>query len=82
MDSKELKELRSRLPFLEGFLSVGPAGPLPSVWNLKQCVEINDLMDHPPIPSVNVDYGFINCHNFEETCILSSDHGTRSEKEY
>jgi hypothetical protein len=75
MDSKGLKELRSRLPFLKGFLSVGPAGPLPSVWNLKQCVEINDLMDHPPIPSVNVDYGFINCHNFEETCILMEIYG-------
>lgn len=70
MDSKGLKELRSRLPFLEGFLSVGPAGPLPSVWNLKQFVEINDSMDHPPIPSVSADYGFINCRTFEETCIL------------
>ncbi len=27
-------------------------------------------MDHLPLPSVNVDYGFINCHTFEETCIL------------
>lgn len=27
-------------------------------------------MDHPPIPSVNVDYGFVNCRTFEETCIL------------
>jgi len=30
MDSKGLRELRSRLPFLEGFLSVPPAGPRPS----------------------------------------------------
>jgi hypothetical protein len=75
MDSKGLKELRSRLPFLEGFLSVGPAGLLPSVWNLKQFVEISDPMDHPPIPSVNVDYGFINCRTFEETCILMEIYG-------
>ena len=70
MDSKGLKELRSRLPFLEGFLSMPPAGPRPSVWDLKQFLEINDPMDHPPVPSVNVDYGFINCRTFEETCIL------------
>ena len=31
MDSKGLKELRSRLPFLEDFLSVPPANPRPSV---------------------------------------------------
>ncbi len=30
-DSKRLKELRSRLPFQEGFLAVPPAGPRPSV---------------------------------------------------
>ena len=70
MDSKGLKELRSWLPFLEGFLSVPPAGPHPSVWNLKQFLEISDPMDHPPVPSVNVDYGFINCRTFEETCTL------------
>ena len=70
MDSKGLKKLRSRLPFLESFLSVPPAGPRPSVWNLKQFLEINDPMDHPAVPSVNVDYGFINCHTFEETCTL------------
>ena len=70
MDSKGLKELRSRLMFLEGFLSVPPAGPRPSVWNLVRFLEINDPMDHPPAPSVNVDYGFINCRTFEETCTL------------
>ncbi|MCJ1476174.1 hypothetical protein MMC13_004839 [Lambiella insularis] len=66
MDSKGLKELRSRLPFLEGFLSV---------WDLKQFLEINDPMDHPPIPAVKVDYGFINCRTFEETCILMEIYG-------
>jgi len=75
MDSKGLKELRSRLPFLEGFLSVPPAGPRPSVWNLKQFLEISDPMDHPPIPSVNVDYGFINCGTFEETYTLMEIYG-------
>ena len=70
MDSKGLKKMRSRLPFLEGFLSVPPAGPHRSVWNLKQFLEINDPIDHPPVPSANVDYGFINCRSFEETCTL------------
>jgi hypothetical protein len=32
-------------------------------------------MDHPPIPSVNVDYGFINCRTFEETCTLMEIYG-------
>ena len=70
MDSKGLKQLRSQLPFLEGFLSVPPAGPHPSVWSLKQFLEINDPMENTPCPSVNVDYGFANCRTFEETCIL------------
>jgi len=75
MDSKGLKELRSRLPFLEGFLSAPPAGPHLSVWNLKQFLEISDPMDHPPVPPVNVDYGFINCRTFEETCTLMEIYG-------
>jgi hypothetical protein len=75
MDSKGLKELRSRLMFIEEFLSVPPAGPRPSVWDLKQFLEISDPVDHPPIPSVNVDYGFINCRTFEETCILMEIYG-------
>ena len=70
MDSKGLKEPRSQLPFLEGFLSVPPAGPRPSVWDLKQFLEINNPRDYPPVPSVKVDYGFINCRSFEETCTL------------
>lgn len=70
MDSKGLKEFQSRLPFLERFLSVPPHGPQPSVWDLKQFLEIGDPMDHPPTPSVNFDYGFINCRTFEETCTL------------
>ena len=70
LDLKGLRELRSSLPFLAGFLSVSPAGPRPSVWALKQFLEINEPMDYPPTPSVNVDYGFINCRTFEETCTL------------
>lgn len=70
MDSKGLRTLRSQLPFLEGFLSAPPGGPRPSVWNLKQFLEINDPMDHPPIRPVHVDYGFMNCRTIEETCTL------------
>lgn len=70
MDSKGLRELRSQLPFLEAFLSVPPTGPRPSVWHLKQFLEIDDPTDYPPVLSVQVDYGFMNCHNFEELCTL------------
>ena len=70
MDLKGLKELRSKLPFLEDFLSVPPTGPHLSVWKLKQFLEISDPMDYPPVPSTNVDYGFINCRTFEDTCTL------------
>ncbi|KAL9614184.1 MAG: hypothetical protein Q9167_001336 [Letrouitia subvulpina] len=70
MDSKGLKKIRSKLQFLEGFLSVPPAGPHPSVWSLKQFLDISDPIDYPPAPSVNIDYGFFNCRTFEETCIL------------
>ncbi|KAF2848345.1 hypothetical protein T440DRAFT_520041 [Plenodomus tracheiphilus IPT5] len=58
MDSKGLKELRSRNPFLEAFLSAPPMGPRPSVWDLKQFLEIRDPVDYPPQPCVSVDYGF------------------------
>ena len=36
-----------------------------SVWNLKQFV-VADEQDSVPVPSVKVDYGFINCRNEEE----------------
>ncbi|KAF2639440.1 hypothetical protein P280DRAFT_428535 [Massarina eburnea CBS 473.64] len=75
MDSKGLKDLRSRLPFLEGFLSVPPGGPQPSVWNLKTFIEINDPIQYPPVQSVNVDYGFINCRTVEDMCILMEIYG-------
>ena len=32
-------------------------------------------MDHPPTPSVKVDYGFSNCRTFEETCTLMEIYG-------
>lgn len=70
MDSRGLKDLRSNIPFLERFLSVPPAGPRPTVWDLKQFLEINDPMAHPPIPSIKNDYGFVNCRTLEDTCIL------------
>ncbi|CAN9411672.1 unnamed protein product [Alternaria alternata] len=67
MDASSLKDSRSRLPFLEVFLSVPRACGRPSVWGLKWMLEINDPTNFEPIPSVSVDYGFINCHTFEET---------------
>jgi hypothetical protein len=70
MDSKGLKGFRSGFPFLEEFLSVPPSGPHLSVWDLKQFIAINDPAEHPPIPALQVDYGFMNCRTFEETCIL------------
>ena len=70
MDSKGLKELRSDFPFLEAFLSVPPSGPHPSVWSLKQFIAINDPAEYPPIPALQLDYGFMNCQTFEEICIL------------
>lgn len=70
MDSKGLRNLRSWLPFLEEFLSVPPGGARPSVWDLKQHLEINDPMEHEPVPSVYLDYGFMNCESFEEICVL------------
>ena len=36
-----------------------------SVWNLKQFV-VADEQDSVPVPSIKVDYGFINCRNEEE----------------
>jgi hypothetical protein len=70
MDSKGLQEMRREFPFLEGFLSVPPSGPHPSVWSLKQFIAINDPAEFPAIAALEVDYGFINCQTFEETCIL------------
>ena len=32
-------------------------------------------MDHPPVPSVTVDYGFINCRTFEDICTLMEIYG-------
>lgn len=75
MDSHGLKTLRSRLPHLEAFLSVPPSGPHPSVWDLKQFLEIGDPGNYPPIPSVECDYGFFNCQRFEDTCTLMEIYG-------
>ncbi|KAM3151938.1 hypothetical protein ABEW05_007674 [Botrytis cinerea] len=70
MDSKGLKETRSRFRFLEQFLSVPPSGPQPSIWSLKQFVAIDNPAEFLPSPTLEVDYGFINCQTFEEICIL------------
>ena len=79
MDSKGLKNLRSGLLFLEGFLSVPPTGPHPSVWSLKQFLKINDLEKRPPAPSVLCDYGFGNCRTREETWLLMETYKKTSE---
>ena len=74
MDSKGLKELRGQLPFLEDFLC--PTGGRPSVWNLKQYLDINDPKDHPPVLPVIIDYGFIDCDkDFEKICTLTEIYG-------
>ncbi|KAI4657951.1 uncharacterized protein J4E78_006341 [Alternaria triticimaculans] len=66
MDSKGLKNFRSRLPLLEVFLS----GSCSSVWDLKWFLDIEDPVKYPPIPSVSLDYGFVNCNTLEETYTL------------
>lgn len=76
MDSRDLKTFRSRLPFLEGFLSSDPSGLRPSVWSLKQFLEINDPVEYPPDGAVSLDYGFMNCKTFEDTCTLMEIYGT------
>ncbi|KAM0134264.1 hypothetical protein ACHAP3_005577 [Botrytis cinerea] len=70
MDSKGLKETRSRFGFLEQFLSVPPFGSRPSIWSLKQFVAIDNPAEFLPSRTLEVDYGFINCQTFEEICIL------------
>ncbi|KAF5876693.1 putative zf-mynd domain-containing protein [Botrytis fragariae] len=70
IDSKGLKKMRSEFKLLEWFLSVSPSGPQPSVWSLKQFVAIDNPAEFPPNETVKVDYGFMNCQTFEETCIL------------
>ena len=66
MDSKGLKNLRSRLPLLEVFLS----GSRFSVWDLKWFLDIEDPVMYPPVPEVSLDYGFVNCTKLEETYTL------------
>ncbi|KAF2498689.1 hypothetical protein BU16DRAFT_481792 [Lophium mytilinum] len=68
MDSCGLKEDQSSFRHLESFLST-PASH-PSVWGLKQFLVINQPAEHPPSPALAVDYGFMNCRSFEETCTL------------
>ncbi|TGO52514.1 hypothetical protein BCON_0140g00280 [Botryotinia convoluta] len=70
IDSKGLEKMRSEFKFLERFLSVSPSGLQPSIWSLKQFVAIDNPSDFPPNATLEVDYGFMNCQTFEETCIL------------
>jgi len=66
MDSKGLKDLRSNLPLLEAFLS----GSRPSVWHLRWFLDVEDPVKYPPIRSVSLEYGFVNCNTLEETYTL------------
>ncbi|KAH3906360.1 hypothetical protein HBH56_202590 [Parastagonospora nodorum] len=70
MDAKGLREVRSRLPFLEVFLSAPTSIIRPSVWDLKQFLEIRNPVENPPTSSVSVNYGFANCRNREYTCTM------------
>ncbi|KAK6538662.1 hypothetical protein TWF694_010239 [Orbilia ellipsospora] len=69
MDSNGLTERRSKLPLLVEFLSVSPKSR-PSVWNLNVFLTVNDPVKYAPVPSVQADYGLVNCKNLEEICIL------------
>ncbi|EPE30121.1 hypothetical protein GLAREA_12844 [Glarea lozoyensis ATCC 20868] len=60
-----------RLPLVRDYLSRPPSVMNPSVWDLKQFLEINKYTKYPPVESVKVDYGFLNCRGFEETCTLA-----------
>ncbi|EAT78007.1 hypothetical protein SNOG_14467 [Parastagonospora nodorum SN15] len=51
MDAKGLREVRSRLPFLEVFLSAPTSIIRPSVWDLKQFLEIRNPVENPPTSS-------------------------------
>ncbi|KAH3941460.1 hypothetical protein HBI56_197890 [Parastagonospora nodorum] len=70
MDSKGLREVRSRLPFLEDFLSAPASIIHPSVWDLKQFLETRNPVENPPTSSVSVDYGFENCRTREDACTM------------
>ncbi|KAB8214014.1 hypothetical protein BDV33DRAFT_183543 [Aspergillus novoparasiticus] len=70
MDSKGFKHDRLQLPYLEEFFTSPPCGPHLSVWSLKQFLAINNPAEFPPDPTISVDYGFMNCKTFMETCTL------------
>ncbi|KAF2263123.1 hypothetical protein CC78DRAFT_604897 [Lojkania enalia] len=70
MDQKGLKSFRSDFPHLKEFLDASSSHVHPSVWSLKQFLVIDNPAEFPPVPAVQVDYGFMNCNTFEETCIL------------
>ncbi|THV46494.1 hypothetical protein BGAL_0381g00010 [Botrytis galanthina] len=70
IDSKGLQKMRLEFKFLQWFLSLSPSRPQASVWSLKQFVAIDNPAEVPPNETLQVDYGFMNCQTFEETCIL------------
>jgi hypothetical protein len=58
------------LPLVRAYLSCSPSSVGLSVWDLKQFLVINDYTKHPPINPVRFDYGFLNCRDFDEICVL------------
>lgn len=70
MDSKGLTNMHLNLPFLKAFLNRPPACPRPSVWKMKQFLEVDDPMEFGLPLSVSIEYGFGGCDSLEETCIL------------
>ncbi|GMG42479.1 unnamed protein product [Aspergillus oryzae var. brunneus] len=70
MDSKGFKQYRLQFPYLEEFFRSPPCGPHLSVWSLKQFLAIYNPAESPPDNTISVDYGFMNCKTFTETCTL------------
>ncbi|KAJ6601300.1 hypothetical protein DFH09DRAFT_1127382 [Mycena vulgaris] len=70
-DSKGLREEREAIPFLEEVLKGSPT-MFQSVWYLKQFVNAKEE-GITPIPSITVDYGFMNCLNNEAEKVLLKD---------
>ncbi|KAF8130951.1 hypothetical protein K438DRAFT_1885890 [Mycena galopus ATCC 62051] len=65
MDAKELRGRRIVHPYLEDVLSGSPV-VFKSVWFLKQHVQLPSSVQSDIIPSVRVDYGFMNCTSDSE----------------
>ncbi|KAJ7191557.1 hypothetical protein GGX14DRAFT_481300 [Mycena pura] len=65
LDAKGLRGRRLMLPYLEDILSRSPRMNK-SVWDLKQHIQDPESVRLHVIPSVHVDYGFMNCKSDSE----------------